>query len=50
MKVCPNSKCQMFGRIVYALATRCPLCKWDLIYGGIAAAQGTAPKAAASGK
>lgn len=30
MKICPNPKCSIFGRIVYALATRCPLCKWDL--------------------
>jgi hypothetical protein len=50
MKVCPNSKCQMFGRIVYALATRCPLCKWDLSYGSVAAARADAPKAAATGK
>jgi len=30
MKICPNPKCAVFGRIVYTLATRCPLCKWDL--------------------
>jgi len=30
MKICPNPKCSVFGRIVYAVATRCPLCKWDL--------------------
>lgn len=30
MRVCPNSKCTGFGRIVYSLATRCPLCRWDL--------------------
>ena len=30
MKVCPNAKCAGYGRIVYTLATRCPLCKWDL--------------------
>jgi hypothetical protein len=30
MRVCPNSKCSMHGRIVYALATRCPVCRWDL--------------------
>lgn len=30
MKACPNAKCQVFGRIVYDVATRCPLCKWDL--------------------
>jgi hypothetical protein len=30
MKVCPNSKCSRFGHIVYAVTTRCPVCKWDL--------------------
>jgi hypothetical protein len=30
MRVCINTKCVAFGRIVYSLATRCPLCKWDL--------------------
>jgi len=30
MRACPNTQCVLFGRIVYALATRCPLCKWDL--------------------
>jgi hypothetical protein len=30
MRACINSKCVAFGRIVYSLATRCPLCKWDL--------------------
>jgi len=30
MKICPNPKCSRFGRIVYALDTRCPVCKWDL--------------------
>jgi len=30
MKTCPNEKCPLFGRIVYALATRCAVCKWDL--------------------
>jgi hypothetical protein len=30
MKICPNQKCSVFGHIVYTLATRCPLCKWDL--------------------
>ena len=30
MRTCPNSKCVAFGRIVYSVATRCPLCKWDL--------------------
>jgi len=30
MKICSNAKCAMFGRIVYALATRCPVCRWDL--------------------
>lgn len=30
MRVCGNQKCAAFGRIVYSVATRCPLCKWDL--------------------
>ena len=30
MRACPNTNCAVFGRIVYTLATRCPLCKWDL--------------------
>lgn len=30
MRACPNPKCSAFARIVYSLATRCPLCKWDL--------------------
>jgi len=30
MKTCPNAKCSVFGKIVYTLATRCPVCRWDL--------------------
>ena len=30
MRSCPNTGCVAFGRIVYSVATRCPLCKWDL--------------------
>ena len=30
MRACANRKCVAFGRIVYSVATRCPLCKWDL--------------------
>lgn len=30
MRACPNTRCVAYGRIVYSLATRCPLCKWDL--------------------
>jgi hypothetical protein len=30
MRSCPNTACVAFGRIVYSVATRCPLCKWDL--------------------
>jgi hypothetical protein len=30
MRTCANPKCVTFGRIVYSVATRCPLCKWDL--------------------
>ncbi len=30
MRACINTKCVAFGWIVYSVATRCPLCKWDL--------------------
>jgi len=30
MRACQNPKCPAFARIVYSLATRCQLCKWDL--------------------
>jgi len=30
MRICVNEKCAACGRIVYSVATRCPLCKWDL--------------------
>ena len=30
IRVCDNPKCNAHGRIVYSVATRCPLCKWDL--------------------
>ena len=30
MRTCVNTKCVAFGRIVYSVATRCPLCRWDL--------------------
>jgi len=30
MRACPNPQCAVFGHIVYSVATRCPLCKWDL--------------------
>jgi hypothetical protein len=30
MKNCTNPKCTGFGKIVYTLATRCPLCRCDL--------------------
>jgi hypothetical protein len=30
VRVCPNPVCVAFGRIVYSVATRCPLCRWDL--------------------
>ena len=30
MRSCVNTECVAFGRIVYSVATRCPLCKWDL--------------------
>jgi hypothetical protein len=30
MRFCVNTRCVALGRIVYSVATRCPLCKWDL--------------------
>jgi hypothetical protein len=30
MRTCTNTECVAFGRVVYSLATRCPLCRWDL--------------------
>lgn len=30
MRACPNTECKAFGHIVYSVATRCPLCRWDL--------------------
>lgn len=30
MRACVNAECVAFGRIVYSVTTRCPLCKWDL--------------------
>lgn len=30
MRACVNTKCVAFERVVYSVATRCPLCKWDL--------------------
>ena len=30
MRACINTQCVAFGRLVYSVATRCPLCKWDL--------------------
>ncbi len=30
MRACLNTKCVGFGHIVYSVATRCPLCRWDL--------------------
>jgi hypothetical protein len=30
MRACPNPQCALFERTVYSVATRCPLCKWDL--------------------
>ncbi len=30
MRTCINEKCVAFGRFVYSVATRCPLCRWDL--------------------
>jgi hypothetical protein len=30
MRACSNPQCVAFSRIVYSVATRCPLCRWDL--------------------
>ena len=30
MRVCSNINCVACGRIVFSVATRCPLCRWDL--------------------
>jgi hypothetical protein len=30
MRACTNTECVAFGRIVYSVATRCQLCRWDL--------------------
>jgi hypothetical protein len=30
MRTCTNAKCVAFGHIVFSVATRCPLCRWDL--------------------
>jgi hypothetical protein len=30
MRACINTQCVAFGRMVYSVTTRCPLCKWDL--------------------
>jgi hypothetical protein len=30
MRTCMNAKCVAFGHLVFSVATRCPLCRWDL--------------------
>jgi hypothetical protein len=30
MRTCTNPNCAGFGHIVFSVATRCPLCRWDL--------------------
>jgi len=30
MRTCMNANCVAFGHIVFSVATRCPLCRWDL--------------------
>jgi hypothetical protein len=47
MRACINPKCVSFGRIVYSLATRCPLCKWDLKF-TLPASEASAPAKAES--
>jgi hypothetical protein len=51
MRACVNQKCVSFGRIIYSVATRCPLCKWDLKFtlpASEASASAKAESAAAS--
>lgn len=42
MKACQNPGCVVRGRVIYTLATRCPLCKWDLTNGSDTARDGSA--------
>ena len=44
MRTCANTECVAFGRIVYSVATRCPLCRWDLKNALPASETATAPK------
>ena len=44
MRACINTKCVGFGRIVYSVATRCPLCKWDLKFTLPASEAAASPK------
>lgn len=44
MRVCPNTGCVAFGRIVFSVATRCPLCRWDLKAALPASETGPQPK------
>ena len=30
MRTCTNANCVGFGHLVFSVATRCPLCRWDL--------------------
>ena len=30
MRTCTNANCVAYGHIVFSVATRCPLCRWDL--------------------
>ena len=30
MRVCSNINCVAYGRSVFSVVTRCPLCRWDL--------------------
>gem|GEM_PF-6020968 len=49
MKLCTNSNCQSYGRVVYTTATRCIFCRCDLkptwTRSGITPAQKTRPEA-----
>jgi len=44
MRVCANTECVAFGRIVYSVATRCPLCRWDLKNALLASETAAPPK------
>lgn len=44
MRACVNIKCVGFGRLVYSVVTRCPLCRWDLKFTLPASEAAASPK------